>query len=215
MTLYFLRKSLASSLPPPMGEPGVLHARIEAERHAGEQREGRVLAEIVVAGGVAHLDGAVGGGVQRLQAGHDLAGREHLDLELVVGHLGDRLGEHLRGREQRVERLREARREAPFDLRRRTGRSPARRARPTRRRRCPAVFTNWRRSIFSSLLTQGACAGLCRPCGRKGDMRNLAIGRILTTTTFAPAAGPPPNVLSPGTLACSAKWRRRPRQRAP
>ena len=39
---------------------------------------------------MAHLDGAVLHGIEHLQAGHDLAGGEDLDLELVVGELGDR-----------------------------------------------------------------------------------------------------------------------------
>src|SRR5262249_60731375 len=53
------------------------------------------------------------------QAGHDLAGRERLDLEPVVGRFGNRLGKQLRRTPQGVERLREARGEAPFQLRRR------------------------------------------------------------------------------------------------
>ena len=41
---------------------------------------------------------------------------EHLDLEPVVGHLGDGLGEHLGGAVDRVERFREARGEPPLEL---------------------------------------------------------------------------------------------------
>ena len=47
---------------------------------------------------MSHLDGAVLHGVEHLQAGHDFAGGEKLDLEFVVGGLGDRLGHHARRR---------------------------------------------------------------------------------------------------------------------
>ena len=99
--------------------PGVLLARIEAERHRSEDRKRRILADIVIRHRVAHLDGAVGGRIQRLQAGNHFARREHLDLELVVGHFGDVLRDLLRAAEDRVQRLRKARGQAPFDLRRR------------------------------------------------------------------------------------------------
>ena len=46
-------------MPPPMVHPGILHAGIEAERHRRAEREGRILAEIVVGRGVAHFDSAV------------------------------------------------------------------------------------------------------------------------------------------------------------
>jgi len=53
----------------------------------------------------------------RAPAGRDdFTGGEHLDLKLVVGHFGDVFGE-LRGAAiDRVERLRETRGHAPFDL---------------------------------------------------------------------------------------------------
>ncbi len=85
----------------------------------GAEGEGRVLAEVVVGRGVADLDGAVLHGVEHLQARHDFAAGEDLDLELVVGHLGDDLGDHLGAAVDRVERLRKARRHAPFDFRHR------------------------------------------------------------------------------------------------
>ena len=40
-------------MPPPSIEPGVLLARVQAERHRAEQRQGRILAELVVGRGVA------------------------------------------------------------------------------------------------------------------------------------------------------------------
>src|SRR5712692_5340401 len=101
--------------------PGFLLARIEPERQRGGEGEGRVLADIVVAGGVAHLDGAVLHRVEHLQPGHDLAGRKALDLELVVGDFGDAFSDVLDGAEQRIERFRPARRQAPPQFRRRLG----------------------------------------------------------------------------------------------
>jgi hypothetical protein len=103
---------LAAALIP----PGVLLARVQPERHRGVDREGRVLADIIIRDGVAHLDGAVGGGVERLQARHDLAGGKHLDLEFVVGHVSDVFGDLGRAAIDRVQRLREARGHAPLDL---------------------------------------------------------------------------------------------------
>ena len=48
--------------------PRILLPGVEAERHRAEQRPGRVLADEVVGGGVADLDGAVLHGVEHLQA---------------------------------------------------------------------------------------------------------------------------------------------------
>ena len=50
-------------------KPGILLARIEAERMGAEQRPSRVLADVVVHRGVTHLDGAVLHRVERLQGG--------------------------------------------------------------------------------------------------------------------------------------------------
>jgi hypothetical protein len=68
-----------------------------------------------------HLDGAVGHGVGRLQRRHDFTGREDLDLELAVGQLGDHFRHDFGAGVDRVEGLREARRQAPFDFRIRLG----------------------------------------------------------------------------------------------
>ena len=99
-----------------LGQPRIHLPRVEAERNDGRQREGRVLAEEVVAGGLAHLDRAVLHRVEHLQARDDLARREGADLELVVGRLGHDLGEVLDAAVQRVERLGEARGQAPVEL---------------------------------------------------------------------------------------------------
>ena len=79
--------------------------------------ESRILAEIIVGRGVAHLDRAALHRIGGLQAGHDLARSKDLDLEFVVGRLGDRLGESFRRSVDRVERFREARRQPPFAAR--------------------------------------------------------------------------------------------------
>ena len=79
-------------------EPGVHLAAVEAEGEGGADREGRVLAEIVVGAGMGHLDGAVADRVGRLGRADDLARREGLDLELAVGRLGDVFGKRSRRR---------------------------------------------------------------------------------------------------------------------
>jgi hypothetical protein len=88
---------------------------------------------------VAALHGAVLHGVEHLQAGDDLTRGEDLDLELVAGGRGDALG-HLLGRAvDGVERLGEARGEAPLDLRgslREAGAEPAARMPAIPARRC-------------------------------------------------------------------------------
>src|SRR5262249_19899854 len=56
-----------------------------------------------------------------LQAGHDLARGKDADLELVVGRLGDVLRQVLGAAIERVERLGEARRHAPFEVGHRLG----------------------------------------------------------------------------------------------
>ena len=81
--------------PPPHLIQAFCWRVFSAERHGRAEGEGRVLAEVVVGRGVAHLDGAVLHGVEHLQARHDLAGGEDADLELVVGQLADVLGEEL------------------------------------------------------------------------------------------------------------------------
>jgi hypothetical protein len=96
--------------------PGVLLPGVEAEGHGAVEGEGGILADIVVARGLAGLDGAVLHGVQHLQAGHDLARRERPDLELPIGRRGDALAHAIEGAEDRVQVLRIAGGEAPFDL---------------------------------------------------------------------------------------------------
>jgi len=63
------------------------------------------------------FDGAGLHRVENLQPRHDFTSCEALDLELVVGDLGNALGEILRISVKRIERFRPARRQAPLDLR--------------------------------------------------------------------------------------------------
>jgi hypothetical protein len=70
---------------------------------------------------VSHLDRAVLHRVEHLQARHNFAGGENLDLEFVVGGLGDALGHVFRTAVKRVERLRPAGRQPPFHFRHRLG----------------------------------------------------------------------------------------------
>ena len=97
-------------MPPPKREPALVQARVRAEGDRGAEGEGRILAEIVVRGGVAAFDGAVLHGVNDLQARHDFAAGKDLDLEFVVGRLCDGLGHDFGCAEERIERLRPARR---------------------------------------------------------------------------------------------------------
>src|SRR4029077_13568835 len=53
--------------------PGLLLTSVEAEGQGRAEREGWILAEIVVARRVPHLHGAALHGVKHLQTGHDFA----------------------------------------------------------------------------------------------------------------------------------------------
>jgi hypothetical protein len=112
--------------------PGMLVAMVHAERRAGRIGQRRLLADVEIQRRLRHLDGRRADGVERLQAGYDLARRKGLDLEFVVGGVGDVFGEGLRRAVNGIERLRKARGQAPFDLGRRLrdrgGRNQRRRA---------------------------------------------------------------------------------------
>jgi hypothetical protein len=61
--------SRSAATPPPSVEPGVLLAGGEPERDAGVEGERRILAEVVVARGVAGLDRALLDRVHHLEPG--------------------------------------------------------------------------------------------------------------------------------------------------
>src|SRR5262249_4147818 len=101
-------------LPVAVIEPCVLLARIESEWRRTEQRPGWVLADVVILGTVAHFDGAILYRIEHLQARHDLAGSEHLDLEFPVSCLRYIFCEQLASAVQGVQRFRPACRQPPF-----------------------------------------------------------------------------------------------------
>jgi hypothetical protein len=68
---------------------------------------------------MAALNRGVLHGVDDAERRNDFAGGEDLDLELVVRRCGDTLRNGLGAAENRVEALREARSEPPFDFTRR------------------------------------------------------------------------------------------------
>ena len=96
--------------------PRRLHASIQSERLRREQREGRILADIVVRRSVRHFDGAVSDRVRSLQAGNDFAGGKALNLKLVVGCFGHRLRKNFGSAVDGIQRLRKARRQSPLHL---------------------------------------------------------------------------------------------------
>ncbi len=160
-------------------EPGILLAGVEAERDRAEQRPGRVLADEIVGRGVAHLDRAVLRRIEHLQAGHDLAGRERLNLKLVVGRFRYVFGYGLAGAVKGIERLWPACRQSPLELRHRL------RHRGRGNRRCGRAdpgnlekFATLHRDV--PLLVNGANTAIgrrvARYCGSRigrGGARNL------------------------------------------
>ena len=107
--------------------------RVEAERNRAAEGEALVLAEEVVRCRVRDLDRGRLHAVDHAERRHQLAGRVRGDRELAAGHVADLLGEHFGRTEDRVERPRKTRGEAPADVglgvddgRRRTGGNDAR-----------------------------------------------------------------------------------------
>src|SRR5581483_1961611 len=96
--------------------PGIHLAVVRPEADRGAEREGRVLAEVVVRRRMAELYRARLHRVEHLQRRDDLAGGEGADLEIAVGDLAYALGHELGAAEKRLQALRPARREAPLDL---------------------------------------------------------------------------------------------------
>jgi hypothetical protein len=103
--------------------PGILLARVQAERQRGAEGESGILAEIIISRRVSHLDGAVLHGIEHLEARHDFAGGKNLNLEFIVGDFGDALGHIFRSAVKRIQRFRPACRQTPFQFRHRLGNS--------------------------------------------------------------------------------------------
>src|SRR5690606_847489 len=78
---------------------------------------GRILANEVVARRLAAFDGPLPDRVGDLERRHDFAGGKGAELELVVGRLGDALGDLFRPAEKSVQALRKARCQAPLEFR--------------------------------------------------------------------------------------------------
>ena len=112
----FLEQVVEQLLPVAGEQPGNMLARVEAERQRRAEGEGRILAPVIIQRGVAHLDRSVRDGIQHLQAGDDFAGGKGLDLEFVVGDLGDALAEIFAAAIERIERLRPACSQTPAYL---------------------------------------------------------------------------------------------------
>ena len=79
-------KGIEKVEPAALHLPGIHHSGVQSERQQRPQRKRRVLAVIVLRGGMTHLDGSVGHGIHDLTASDDLACRERLDAEAAIGH---------------------------------------------------------------------------------------------------------------------------------
>src|SRR5204862_5868770 len=94
----------------------MLVAMIHAEGRTGGIGQRWLLADVEIERRLRHLDGRVAHGIERLQAGHDLACRKSLDLKLVVGGVSRVFRKGLRRAENGIERFWKARGQAPLDL---------------------------------------------------------------------------------------------------
>ena len=130
IALYFARTALMNSLPSAKCHQECCW-RALSPNGSGAQGERRILAEIEVDGRVGALDGAGLHRIEGLQAADEFAGRECLDLELVVSVASAVPGERLRRAENRIELTREARGRSA------TGRPASTALWPGRRRHLP------------------------------------------------------------------------------
>ena len=112
--VVFLEEVVVELAAPAVVHPRVLLSAIHAKRNRAAERERRVLAEEVIGRRVAALHRRVLHGVDDAERRHDLATREYLDLELVVGSRRDGLAQHHRPAKDGVEALGEARRQPPL-----------------------------------------------------------------------------------------------------
>src|SRR5262249_54750693 len=97
--------------------PGVLLPGVQTERRSAKQRPGWILADEIVLRAVTQFDRAVLNVVEDLESRHDVTSGEDLNLEFAIGRLGNVLRQVHTGTEQRIERLRPARSQAPPQLR--------------------------------------------------------------------------------------------------
>ena len=103
-------------------KPCGLHAAVQPERHGSAEREGRILADIVVGRGVAHLDRAVAAPRPRPAAPERFRRRQIAGSGICCRSLQrPPWTKTSRRAVDRIERLREARRHSPFGFRHRLG----------------------------------------------------------------------------------------------
>src|SRR5581483_11465805 len=86
-----IEQTVEQLLAAAVADPGDHLPRVQPERQRRAEREGWILAEVVVHRGIAHFDGAALYGVEHLQTRNDLAGGKDQNLELVVGDSATRL----------------------------------------------------------------------------------------------------------------------------
>ena len=78
-------------------------AGVKAKGRQASKAERGVLADIIVACRVSHLDRVVLNRIEDPHAGDNFAGGENLDLELAVGQVAHQLGEQPPGAIERIE----------------------------------------------------------------------------------------------------------------
>ena len=145
------------SLPPPKCHQECCWRALRPNGRPVPKPKRRLLADIEIDRRLGALDGAALHRIEGLQAADELARREGLDLELVVGRLGDVAGEGLGGAEDGVELAREARGQPPAHLRHRPARPPASATAPAAAAR-PAPFRKPRR-FGSGVVVLGVVIG--------------------------------------------------------
>ncbi len=170
-------------------------AMVHAKRRARRVSKRRLLADVEIERRLRDLDGRDAHGIERLQAGHDLACRKRLDLKLVVGGLRDIFRKGLRRAVDGIERLRKARRQTPLDL---GHRLRDRRCRNQRRRAGHGAAFE-KRTAFHDVITPSDCNSIGHrfrvPARRHKDLSQTP-GRCQSSLRLTP-----PKALSLGHRA--------------
>ena len=96
-----------------LAEPGILLAGGQSEGDAGVEGERRILAEVVVGGGVPGMHRSLLDGIHHLEPRHQLAGWVGADGEPAAGELADAFGKPLDRPKNDIEAPREARGQTP------------------------------------------------------------------------------------------------------